>query len=189
MDEYASLIQNSVNQNNEWSAAQAQKQMDFQERMSSTAHQREVEDLKAAGLNPVLSAKLGGASTPTGAMGATDTGMTSALVDLLQLSMETANSAAGAAYSATSGDDDNLFGLPSIKNPRQPWQIAYNWLITDDKTKSGASKLQSAVKNFFTPSAKDFAEYNWHLAQPAYGITPRHKKGSDPAKKWWQFWK
>lgn len=48
---------------------QAQANRDWQERMSNTAYQRAVTDMKTAGLNPMLAYSQGGATTPSGGVG------------------------------------------------------------------------------------------------------------------------
>lgn len=59
-----SLLGNIITGNR--NAKEANRNRDFQESMSNTAHEREVKDLRAAGLNPILSALGSGASTPSG---------------------------------------------------------------------------------------------------------------------------
>lgn len=92
----------------QFNAQEAAKSRSWQEYMSNTAHQREIRDLKAAGLNPVLSAMGGNGAavtsgatasgvTSAGAKGEVDTSANAALVQILgsvlsaQTQLQTAN--------------------------------------------------------------------------------------------------
>lgn len=59
----------------QWSSAENQKARDFEYDLSSTAYQRAVNDMKAAGINPILAYSQGGASTPgASVVGASNSG-------------------------------------------------------------------------------------------------------------------
>lgn len=74
-----------------YNTAEAQKQRDWQEGMANSAYQRSVEDLKKAGLNPMLAYTQGGAATPGGA---------AASGGLVQSSAASASSPSGASATA-----------------------------------------------------------------------------------------
>ena len=169
-NDWAKMLMSLAQQNNSWSAEQAMQQIEFQERMSNTAHQREIADLKSAGLNPVLSAKLGGASTPVGASGTTDTSITGSIVQLMdkmltvesdnakmQLTRELANmSGSGAGSEKPNGIlaalIDLIPGISSGNANAAANQIAEQWnnVSEDSKIKKGINFLKGFGSWLFT---------------------------------------
>lgn len=85
-------IYNHIEQNAamSYNSAQALADRNFQERMSNTAYQRAVEDMRKAGLNPILAYAQGGASTPGGS-GATITGASMGMPASSALGVSTLN--------------------------------------------------------------------------------------------------
>lgn len=142
------LINETAQKNNEWSAQQAQIDREWQKMMSDTAHVREVADLKAAGLNPVLSAGGNGASTPSGAMAQTDTSNTRLLAEVAMASIEgmAATATGFARAKRESASDNSIFGR--ISNSYSSNKLTKKLVDTALNTAGSVARL-GIVKSLF----------------------------------------
>lgn len=128
-------IENSVAMN--YNSAEALANREWQEHMSSTAYQRAVEDMKKAGLNPILAFANGGASTPGGSAG-TISGASMGLASSSALGVSRSGGFVPNAYESNSWSKSDWY------NASQSWQ---QMLSTTHMTPYGLAKTLTNIGN------------------------------------------
>lgn len=141
-----------VNSNtNALAIEEAQKNRDWQEQMSNTSHQREVADLKAAGLNPVLSAT-GGATTPSGsqasisdASGHISSLLGSAIAGLVSIANTQANNATSLQMNAQSLDLQKILGLAGLDLQKYGIDKGYAQTVMTNQTALSVANINKQI--------------------------------------------
>lgn len=164
-------IENSVAMN--YNSAEALANREWQEHMSSTAYQRAVEDMKKAGLNPILAFANGGASTPGGSAG-TISGASMGLASSSALGVSRSGGFVPNAYESNSWSQSDWY------NAAQSWQ---QMLSNTHMTPYGLQKALTEVGNDTSKAITDATSKTGKGAKQSRAMKPQDKTGSYGEKR------
>ena len=143
-------IYNHIEQNAamSYNSAEALANRNFQERMSNTAYQRAVEDMRKAGLNPILAFANGGASTPGGS-GATITGASMGMPSSSALGVSTMNGNVPTSYYSHSESNAQWYQLAEAVGSQLSTSHSSPKALVDDllKTYKAMEKTEATIPN------------------------------------------
>ena len=132
---------------NAFSASEAQKQRDYETEMQNTAYQRQVADMRAAGVNPALAMSNGQPSTPSGsaASSVSPSGAGMSMSDLMQLTMLPLQRKMLAAQTANVGADTAKKEAETEEAKNRAQNIAIVNRYYPSVTEAGLQKTLSSI--------------------------------------------